>query len=339
MKKTLAIITAFLMLLAVVPVSARFEASDTAAHVRLGGYIVGNRNGAALYEWMGFYSDDPENFDIYDSMDISYGAACRGGFVYGFTYGYDTQGTLHSDLYRFSLKDHSVEFINGASAGGEFVFGMAYNSLDDTVYALCNENSPYIASVDLDTGALTRVVTIQQSGAASLGVQTFAIDGQGRFLCLSFSATSAKLVEVNKSTGACTQLLDTGYDTFYAQSMTYCAETNSIFWAHADYSANYKNGLYEISLSDYSITFLGTIGTDFELTCLYTVSGTQPAEGLPGDVNCDGAVTMADLSALSAYMLGKGSLSEQGILNADVNGDGNVNAMDLPLIYELTLRS
>ena len=65
---------------------------------------------------------------------------------------------------------------------------------------------------------------------------------------------------------------------------------------------------------------------------------TAPA-GLPGDVNCDGQVTMADLSALSAYMLGKADVTPQGLLNADVNGDGSVNAMDLPLVYQLTLAS
>ena len=64
---------------------------------------------------------------------------------------------------------------------------------------------------------------------------------------------------------------------------------------------------------------------------------TIPAAGLPGDVNCDGQVTMADLSALSAYMLGKANLTPEGLANADVNGDGKVNAMDLPLIYQLTL--
>ena len=59
--------------------------------------------------------------------------------------------------------------------------------------------------------------------------------------------------------------------------------------------------------------------------------------GLTGDVNCDGAVTMADLSAVSAYMLGKAQLTAEGLANADVNGDGGINAMDLPLIYKLTL--
>ena len=77
----------------------------------------------------------------------------------------------------------------------------------------------------------------------------------------------------------------------------------------------------------------------YQDTEIIVVMGTVEVPGptMPGDVNGDGRVTMADLSALSAYMLGKGQLSDEGILNADVNGDGNVNAMDLPLIYALTL--
>ena len=75
--------------------------------------------------------------------------------------------------------------------------------------------------------------------------------------------------------------------------------------------------------------------SDVTVTVTYTANAV-PA-GLPGDVNCDGAVTMADLSALSAYMLGKAQLTAEGLANADVNGDGKVNAMDLPLIYQLTL--
>ena len=78
------------------------------------------------------------------------------------------------------------------------------------------------------------------------------------------------------------------------------------------------------------------VTSNLTVTALYEPVG--PIEpGLAGDVNCDGAVTMADLSALSAYMLGKAQLTAEGLANADVNGDGSVNAMDLPLIYKLTL--
>lgn len=68
---------------------------------------------------------------------------------------------------------------------------------------------------------------------------------------------------------------------------------------------------------------------------LNTVETPQPTK--LGDVNCDGQVSMADLSALAAYLLGKGSISSDGLLNADVNNDGAADVMDLPLIYQLTL--
>ena len=72
------------------------------------------------------------------------------------------------------------------------------------------------------------------------------------------------------------------------------------------------------------------------VTVVYTAVEVPPA-GLLGDVNCDGQVTMADLSALCAYLLGKADLTPEGLANADVNGDGNVSSIDLPLIYQLTL--
>ena len=77
---------------------------------------------------------------------------------------------------------------------------------------------------------------------------------------------------------------------------------------------------------------------DVTVIVVYTAVVVPPA-GLLGDVNCDGKVNMADLSALSAYMLGKAELSAEGLANADVNGDGYVDARDLPLIYQLTLEN
>ena len=83
-------------------------------------------------------------------------------------------------------------------------------------------------------------------------------------------------------------------------------------------------------------TVTGTMGAaDVTVTVTYTEE--EPFTGLLGDVNCDGQVTMADLSALCAYVLGKTDLTPQGLANADVNGDGNVNSIDLPLIYQITL--
>ncbi|MBR3381872.1 MAG: hypothetical protein IKG85_02385 [Clostridia bacterium] len=57
--------------------------------------------------------------------------------------------------------------------------------------------------------------------------------------------------------------------------------------------------------------------------------------GLLGDVNCDGVVDMADVSALSAYLLGKATLTEQGLINAEASGNGRVDASDISAVYQL----
>ena len=59
---------------------------------------------------------------------------------------------------------------------------------------------------------------------------------------------------------------------------------------------------------------------------------------LSGDVNADGEVAAADLSALNAYILGKNTnLTAEGLLAADVNGDGRVTAADLARMQAIIL--
>lgn len=73
-----------------------------------------------------------------------------------------------------------------------------------------------------------------------------------------------------------------------------------------------------------------------DLTVTVTYAANAPST-LPGDVDCNGSVTMADLTALSAYLLGKGLVSEQGLINADVDHNGVANVIDMPIIYQYTL--
>ena len=481
MKKIIAVIITVAMLAAILPVFAAVEAGQKAspAHVRLEGYAAADKEGSTYSEWIGFFDDDVTVLDHYDYMISTYAGAYYDGYVYGFIYGYDASSTLHTEFYRVSMRDHGVEFIEGASANGEFVFAMAYNYADGNMYALCNENNPYIATVDLETGALTRVVTISQSDPVSLGLQCMTIDGDGNFYGLSFAAVSSKLVSININTGVCTQLADTGLDTFYAQSMAYDRVNDRIYWAHADNNSRSNNGLYIIDVNNgYELTHLGAIGdngSDIEVTALYVVEdyvapaethtltinyvdtagtvleapyvgeyeegetysvaspsireyetemtlvegvmgtedvtinvvytpvteepvyhtltvsyvyedgsaaapaysasvaegeaysvespvvegytasvpvvegvmGTEdvvvtvtytrngPAVSLLGDVNCDGKVDMSDISALSAYLLGVGQVTEQGLVNADASLNGAVDSSDLSAIFAL----
>ena len=56
---------------------------------------------------------------------------------------------------------------------------------------------------------------------------------------------------------------------------------------------------------------------------------------LLGDANCDEQVTMADVTALIAKVMNAGDLSEQGMINADANQDGEVNILDAAAIYAI----
>lgn len=79
-------------------------------------------------------------------------------------------------------------------------------------------------------------------------------------------------------------------------------------------------------------------GWDRELDCItedMTVyAGYEADYDVPaiGDVNCDGFVTASDISALFAYVMNSGSLTYGALMNADLSGDGSVNATDASLL-------
>lgn len=65
-----------------------------------------------------------------------------------------------------------------------------------------------------------------------------------------------------------------------------------------------------------------------------TINGT--ATILVGDVNGDGSVTSADVTALYNYLLNNDSSS---IVNGDQNGDGNITSADVTAVYNVLLGS
>ena len=60
------------------------------------------------------------------------------------------------------------------------------------------------------------------------------------------------------------------------------------------------------------------------------------SQGVPGDVNGDGYVTSADVTAVYNVMLGT-DLTFQS--TADVNGDGYVTSADVTMVYDIMLGS
>ena len=57
---------------------------------------------------------------------------------------------------------------------------------------------------------------------------------------------------------------------------------------------------------------------------------------IPGDVNGDGSVNSADITALYDYLLNNDS---SGIVNGDVDGDGHITSGDITAVYDILLGS
>ena len=339
MKKTLSILLAAAMLFAAAAIApASVSAGTMRSKIHLEGYAAADFSGEADAHWVGFDANDPSVVESYAFGVTTYAAAYYDGNVYGYVYGYDSDGVLQDGFYTFSVTDHVIDYPGGTS-GGEFVYGMAFNYQDGNMYALCDEDHPYIATVDLESGELTHVVDVQLG--SYLGIYTFAVNGDGEFYALTMSAINARLVRIDPTTGALSEIGATGKPCYYAQSMTCDVETGTIYWAHLE--SNFDNGLYTIDPETAEIEFLGMIGSEgMEITGLYIVPENEPQPPEPptyilGDVNGDGEVAMADaLLALRASMH-LVELDETQCLAGDVDLDGSVSSQDALLILRYSM--
>ncbi len=88
-------------------------------------------------------------------------------------------------------------------------------------------------------------------------------------------------------------------------------------------------------LGDTAVTLTGITGVNEEAALVKPAcaGGTVTvASGLPGDVNGDGRVTSADEKRLRRFLSGASVSIETG--NADLNGDGSIDLMDLVLLQK-----
>ena len=58
------------------------------------------------------------------------------------------------------------------------------------------------------------------------------------------------------------------------------------------------------------------------------------ADVVPGDVNGDGEVNTVDITILYNYLLN--GITE-GMVNGDQNGDGDITAVDITVVYNILL--
>ena len=82
-----------------------------------------------------------------------------------------------------------------------------------------------------------------------------------------------------------------------------------------------------------SVVIATTVDGNYMATCTVTV--VEGAD-LPGDVNHDGEVNVADINIIIDIILG-GNVDDQTRERADVNGDGEVNIADINAIIGIIL--
>ena len=122
----------------------------------------------------------------------------------------------------------------------------------------------------------------------------------------------------------------------YVQKMWYNPNDGYIYWAGVFDTLDY----IIVDIENGILAKAGITATDTnydELTVLYApYEITVEPEGLPGDVDCNGEVTMADVTILAMYLNGENpEITEQGMINADANQDGTVDIRDIAAIYAI----
>ena len=75
------------------------------------------------------------------------------------------------------------------------------------------------------------------------------------------------------------------------------------------------------------------VSCDIDVNAVYV----PLAASLLGDVNCSGAVEMADVSQLAAYFLNMGTVTDQGLVNSDANCDGRLDVLDISAVCNIMM--
>ncbi len=107
------------------------------------------------------------------------------------------------------------------------------------------------------------------------------------------------------------------------------SENNSTLLKVGFKAYNMAAGTYQCKVKGIEL-----VNSNHELTQLSNASFTITVNAISGDVDCDGTVTAADITALYNYLLNG---NETYLSTSDVDGDGTITAADITAIYNIIL--
>ena len=162
-------------------------------------------------------------------------------------------------LSTVDLETGDVKTVASCSLEGEYplqAFEMSYDVISRQMYMLANSQydpemyTSALLPVDLTTGKQTYI-----NKNMGRHIYAMAINAQGEIYGVD---DSGMLCKIDNTTGAITEIIDTGLSPFYRQSMDFDRETGIIYWAYSD--TKRMGVLYTLDVATGVPTMLGGIG-------------------------------------------------------------------------------
>lgn len=195
----------------------------------------------------------------------------------------------------------------------------------------------YIENFNIAAGETLQVPVLLLNDTAYSGLQTDLYLPAGLSLNMEYDEYIIDLTSRKDNSHTVTsRLLDNGAIRIYVSSMSareFKGNSGAIMTLSLSASSDFS-GQAVIELKN-SIC-AEAIGTRHVLNDEICTVNPNDTPFLPGDVNGDGEVNIADINAIIDIILG-GQVDEETFNRADVNGDGEVNIADINTIIDIIL--
>ncbi|MEG1560373.1 MAG: dockerin type I domain-containing protein [Clostridia bacterium] len=194
-----------------------------------------------------------------------FSAEYANGYIYGFT---DT-----GIFFKAMPKTFDILFMAQHELIG---YELTYDLSTGTMYSrgIDAESIAFLASVNLETGALTRIANL------TFGVVAMAATTDGQLYGIVSSPSNAPFVSIDKATGVCTTIGNTGVASQYVQSMTYNHNDNTMYWGQI--ASISSAGLYTVNLETGRATLIRATGMEIAgLHVIYNQTTTPTPTPVP----------------------------------------------------------
>ena len=196
-----------------------------------------------------FQSNAPGSVQLI--ADQSAQGVCYSGFYYN--YKWYAQGMVagtQSTFEGFYTIDPATGERTLVGTKGSKIVDMTYDYSTGKVLGIQNGNQ-YLATVDITSGAVTRVAQFAAPSGTDIYMIALAADRAGTLYGI---ATSDTLYTVDKATAVCTPVGYTGVNAAYDQTMCFDYNTGTLYWVNAG-----DGNLYTVDPATGAATEIGAL--------------------------------------------------------------------------------